>query len=236
VYTQVKRKKIPDLKKVLTVPFLIALCTATLATLPPRRGAAETGMQKVYSAIVAASERLVPEEYLVQVENEQFAQSLRDLPEDILTGEPSVVVKFRKGAGVKMFIDNVKSEYANLFAMYERYLQLSGITKVQNPEEFKRIMDQDLVVFRTEDESSITIQAWDPETGEKGDDYALFTLDKKRWMIRKAVYYLDGSPFMQLDTTYEFYGEYYLPMTIALKNLAEDETEVFRFKEYRFDV
>lgn len=230
-------KKTPvAVKNHLTAALPLVLWAAVLVVLVPRVVAAETKMRSLYRSIVSASERLVPEKYLVQVENEKFTDSLRDLPEEILTGKPRVVVRFQKGAGVRMFIDNVKTEYANLFAMYERYLQLSGITKVQNPEEFKRIMDQNLVEIKTEDESTITIQAWDPETGERGDDYALFTLDKERWMIRKAVYCLDGNPFMRLDTTYEFYGGYYLPSRIDLISLAENETEVFRFKGYRFDV
>jgi hypothetical protein len=223
------------LKRRFAAAALSMLLAAAVCILAPGAAPAETGLGSLYRSIVDASRRLVPERYRVRVENEKFTESLRDLPEEILTGRPVVMVRFQKGAGVRMFIDNVKEEYANLFAMYERYLQLSGITKVQNPEEFKRIMDQGLVAVKTEDESSLTVQAWDPETGEKGDDYALFTLDKERWMIRKAVYYVDGSPFMRLDTTYRFHGEFYLPSTLELTSLADNQTEVFRFKDYRFD-
>jgi hypothetical protein len=198
-------------------------------------GAAGSDLQQVYRSIQHTSRELVPEAYSVEVENEQFSRTLSDLPPEILTGDPSVMVRFNKGEGVRMYIENVQSEYANLFDMYERYLQLSGITRVQNPEEFGELMDKGLLALQEENARTVVIQAWDPESEERGDDYALFTLGKDKWMIRKAMYYLDGRPFMELETTYDTYGEYVLPSRITLTSLPDNEKEVFRFRNYRFN-
>ena len=182
------------------------------------------------------SAKITPESYRVRVKNKTFEDALKDLPEDILTGKgkPAVVVTFKKGEGVRIIIENIKSEYASLFSMYEDYLKFSGISKVQNPDEFKELIDRKKVSFYKEDANSVVVQAWDPEKENKDNNYALFTLDKKKWVIHKAVYYLDGSPYVQVVNSYKSYGKYYLPYKIELKNLVDNTSDVFLFEDYKF--
>ena len=191
---------------------------------------------EIYNSISAMSQRITPDSYRVRVENKTFAEALQDLPEDILTGtgKPAVVVTFKKGEGVRIIIENIKSEYASLFSMYEDYLKFSGISKVQNPGEFKELVDMGKVGFYKEDANSVVVQAWDPEKEEKDNNYALFTLDKKKWVIIKAVYYLDGAPYVQVENSYKSYGKWYLPFKIELTNLVDDTSDVFLFQEYTF--
>jgi hypothetical protein len=172
----------------------------------------------------------------VRVENDSFNEALADLPEEIRTGEeePAVMIYFEKGEGVRIVIENIHSEYASLFSMYEDYLKFSGISNVQNPLEFKKIIDQGKVQFYKEDSKNIILKAWDPEQEEKNDDYALFTLSKSKWVIEKALYYLDGTPYVQAENKYRDFGKYYLPYEIELMNLGDNSSEVFRFMEYQF--
>jgi len=192
---------------------------------------------EIYNSIAAMSKKQTPLSYRVKIENKSFKEALEDLPDDILTGEgpPSVIVQFHRGEGEKIVIENIKSEYASLFSMYEDYLKFSGISKVQNPAEFKAMIDKKKVSFYKEDSFSIVVQAWDPEKEEKDNNYALFTLDKKNWVINKAVYYLDGVPYVQAENSYKAYGKYYLPYKIVVTNLNESTSEVFLFKDYQFD-
>jgi hypothetical protein len=183
------------------------------------------------------SKKNTPQAYKVYVQNISFSEALADLPEEIRTGnkEPAVMVYFKKGEGVRIVIENIKSEYASLFSMYEDYLKFSGISNVQNPAEFKEIIDLGKLQFHREDKSTVIVKAWDPGQEERDDDYALFTLNKNKWVIVKAVYYLDGTPFVEAENRYKAFGSYYLPYEIVLKNLVEDSNEVFRFVDYRFD-
>jgi len=199
-------------------------------------GFAADKIGEVYNSILSMSKKITPDSYWVRVKNNTFEDALKDLPEDILTGKgkPAVVVTFKKGEGVKIIIENIKSEYASLFSMYEDYLKFSGISKVQNPEEFKELIDRKKVSFVKEDANSVVVQAWDPEKEEKDNNYALFTLDKKKWVIHEAVYYLDGSPYVQVVNSYKNFGKYYLPYKIELKNLADNTSNVFLFEDYTF--
>jgi len=85
-----------------------------------------------------------------------------------------------------------------------------------------------------EDEKNVILKAWDPEQEGKGDNFALFTLDKNKWVIEKALYYLDGTPYVQAENKYKDIGKYYLPYEIVLTNLVDNSSEVFRFIEYNF--
>jgi len=147
---------------------------------------------EIYKNIERMSKKTTPDYYKVRVENQKFSEALKELPEDIVIGnkKPYVVIVFKRGEGVKIIIENIKSEYTSLFSMYEDYFKFSGISKVQNPIEFKEIMDKNKIDFYKEDGDYVIVKAWDPEKEEKGDDYALFYLDKSKWIIRKAVYYL----------------------------------------------
>jgi hypothetical protein len=193
-------------------------------------------IQEIYRKITNSSERITPKSYRVRVENDSFSEALAELPEEIRTGEeePAVMIYFEKGEGVRIVIENIRSEYASLFSMYEDYLKFSGISNVQNPIEFKEIIDQGKVQFYEEDNKSIILKAWDPEQEEKNDDYALFTLSKSTWVIEKALYYLDGTPYVQAENKYKDFGKYYLPYEIELMNLGDNSSEVFRFMEYQF--
>jgi hypothetical protein len=192
---------------------------------------------EVYNEIVRMSQRNTPDSYQVRVRNQSFEEALADLPEEILTGskEPAVAIHFKKGEGVRIVIENIKSEYASLFSMYEDYLEFSGISNVQNPPELKAIIDKGKVMVQSEDENTVVLKAWDPEKVEKGDDFALFTLDKKTWVIEEAVYYLDGNPYVRAENKYKRFGSYYLPYEIVLRNLSDESSEVFLFTEYRFE-
>ena len=195
-----------------------------------------SNMQEIYSKIEDASKRMTPQFYKVRIENESFNEALNELPEEIRTGEgaPAVMVYFKKGEGVRIVIENIQSEYASLFSMYEEYLKFSGISNVQNPVEFKEIIDKGKVQFYQEDKKHIIIKAWDPEKEGKDDDYALFTLNKNKWVIEEALYYLDGNPYVQAENKYKSFGKYYLPYEIELVNLIDNSSEVFRFVDYQF--
>lgn len=193
-------------------------------------------MLEIYKNIAEMSKKQIPPSYRVRVNNRSFSEALKELPSDILTGkgEPAVVIQFQRGKGVSIVIENVKKEYSSLFSIYEDYLKFSGISKVQNPDELKTMLDKDKLKLYSEDGSSVVIQAWDPEKLEKDNNYALFTFDKKNWVINKAVYFLDGNPYVQVENSYKLYGKYYMPSKIVLRNLADNTTEEFIFEDYRF--
>ena len=55
------------------------------------------------------------------------------------------------------------------------------------------------------------------------------------WIIKKAIYYVDGSPYVEAVNNYERIGKYYLPTKIELKTLTGEEGgDVFYFKDYKF--
>ncbi len=191
----------------------------------------------IYRNVERMSKIHTPNSYRVKVENESFNEALKELPEDILTGrgEPQVLILFRKDEGVKIVIENIKGEYASLFSMYEDYFKFSGISKVQNPNELKEIIDKDKISFYKEDKNSVIVKAWDPQKEEKEDDYALFYLDKKNWVIREAIYYLDGNPYVKAVNSYKTYGKYYMPYKIVLTNMNDNSNDVFHFMDYQFN-
>jgi hypothetical protein len=194
-------------------------------------------INEVYSAIERMSNRNTPKAYRVRVQNDSFEEALSDLPAEIRTGtkKPFVAVYFKKGEGVRIVIENIKSEYASLFSMYEDYLKFSGISNIQNPSELKEIIDRDKVIVYEENTSKVVLKAWDPEKDEKDDNYALFTLTKDKWVIEEAVYFLDGNAYVRAENKYKSFGTYYLPYEIVLRNLFDESSEVFRFTEYRFE-
>lgn len=191
----------------------------------------------IYRNVERMSKIHTPNSYKVKVENESFNEALKELPEDILIGreKPQVLILFRKDEGVKIVIENIKGEYASLFSMYEDYFKFSGISKVQNPNEFKEIIDKDKISVYKEDKNSIIVKAWDPQKEEKDDDYALFYLDKKNWVIREAIYYLDGNPYVKAVNSYKTYGKYYMPYKIVLTNMNDNSSDVFHFMDYQFN-
>ncbi len=194
-------------------------------------------IETIYKNIKAMSLKYTPDHYVVRVYNDKFEEALKDLPPDVLIGgkKPEVVIVFNRGKGVKIEIRNIKEEYKNLFSMYEEYFKFSGISKVQNPSEFKDIMDAGVLSVYKEDNSTVVVKAYDPEKKEKKDDYALFYLDKKMWIIKKAIYYIDGTPYVESINSYKKIGKYYLPYKIVLNPLTgEGEKEVFYFKDYKF--
>jgi len=194
-------------------------------------------IDEIYNNIVKMSQRYTPDHYTVKVINKKFEEALKDLPKDVLIDgkKPYVLITFKKGKGVSIVIENIKEDYKSLFSMYEDYFKFSGISKVQNPVEFKKIIDAGVIKFYKEDKNYIVVQAWDPEKKEKTDDYALFYLDKKMWVIKKAIYYIDGSPYVESLNNYEKMGKYYLPNKIELKFLTDEkEGDVFYFKNYKF--
>ncbi len=193
-------------------------------------------LDEIYNNIEKMAKKNTPASYTVELVNSKFDEALEELPEDILTGKgaPKVKIQFSKGVGVKIIIENIKSEYASLFSMYEEYFKFSGISKVQNPVEFKQIIDSNKASFYEENDEFIVIQAWDPESDVKDENYALFSLDKSKWVIMKAVYYLDGTPFVQAENSYKFFGNYYMPYRIELIYLTEDASDVFLFRDYNF--
>ena len=123
-----------------------------------------SNIQEIYRKIVDSSERITPKSYRVRVENDSFSEALAELPEEIRTGEeePAVMIYFEKGEGVRIVIENIRSEYASLFSMYEDYLKFSGISNVQNPMEFKEMIDQGKVQFYEEDNKNIILKVWEP--------------------------------------------------------------------------
>ncbi len=197
----------------------------------------DMGIMEVYKNIEAKSKVITPESYRVNVENEKFREALAELPEELLTGEgePSVLVSFRKGEGVNITIENIDEEYASIFSYIEDYFKFSGISKVQNPVEFKEIIDKGKVELYKENEDSIVVKAWDPEKEEKDDNYALFYLEKRNWIITKAQYFLDGSPFVEAENCYRKYGKYYMPYKIVLTSLNEESADEFIFRDYQFN-
>ncbi|RLA89625.1 MAG: hypothetical protein DRG20_04465 [Deltaproteobacteria bacterium] len=198
---------------------------------------ADKKIVEIYNNIAKMSQIYTPEHYAVKVINKKFEEALKELPEDVLISgkKPYVLIDFTKGKGVRILIENIKDEYKSLFSMYEDYFKFSGISKVQNPMEFKEIIDQGVVKFYKEDKNYVIVQAWDPEKKDKKDDYALFYLDKKMWIIKKAIYYIDGTPYVEAINHYEKIGKYYLPTRIELKSLTEEGGgDVFYFKDYQF--
>ncbi len=135
-------------------------------------GYSQERILQIYKNIVKMAEKNTPSSYTVEVENKKFKEALGELPEDILTGEgaPAVKIQFSKGEGVKIIIENIKSEYATLFSMYEEYFKFSGISKVQNPVEFKQIIDNNKADFYKENKEFVIVQAWDPEKKERDNN------------------------------------------------------------------
>jgi len=193
-------------------------------------------LQQIYSNINEMSGKITPRSYRVRVENNKFDEALKELPQDILTGDgkPFVSIYFRKGEGVRIVIENVQSEYASLFSYIEDYVKFSGISKVQNPQEFKVMLDKDKIEYYREEKDFVIVKAWDPETEVKDDNYALFYLDKKNWVIKKAVYYVDGTQFVEAENSYKKFGQYYLPYKIVLTSLNDNSQDVFTLKDYTF--
>jgi len=199
-------------------------------------GLSDVKIMEIFKNIDAMSKKHTPPSYKVRVENQKFSDALQELPKEILTGEgtPSVSIHFHKGEGIKIVIENIDSEYASIFSYIEDYFKFSGISKVQNPVEFKEFIDNDKVDFYKEEKDFVIVKAWDPENDVKDDNYALFYLDKKNWVIKKAVYYLDGIPFVQADNSYKSFGNYYMPYKIVLTSVNENTSDVFLFKDYQF--
>jgi hypothetical protein len=191
---------------------------------------------EIYNNINVMADRITPASYRVRIENNKFEEALKELPEEILTGEgePSVAIYFCKGEGVKIIIENIDSDYASIFSYIEDYFKFSGISKVQNPVEFKEIIDSGKIELYQETEDYTVVKAWDPEKDELDDNYALFYLDKKKWVINEAVYYLDGEPFVRAENSYKSFGKYYMPYKIVLTSLNENTSDVFLFKNYTF--
>lgn len=218
-------------RPVFSVLVVVLVAAVTQVAMPTQER-----LQNIYQSILRASRTHTPETYSVRIKNGSLEDSLKELPEDILTGtgDPQVILQFRKGEGVSMYIENVKEEYAHLFSMYEEYLQSSGISKVQNPPEFKSIMEKDRVAFQSEKADSVILKVWDPKGEIEEGNYALFTLDKGRWVIRQVVYYLEDEPIIRLENDYRSYGSYYMPEQIVMTNLRDSSTEIFRFENYKF--
>lgn len=217
-------------------PLFLVFAAIIFATVTQVAMPTQEKLQSIYQSILAASKKHTPETYSVRIKNGSLEDSLKELPEDILTGTgaPQVMLRFQKGKGVSMYIKNVKEEYAHLFSMYEEYLQSSGISKVQNPPEFKSIMDINRVAFQSEEKDTVILKVWDPKGEIEEGNYALFTLDKGKWVIRKVVYYLEDEPIIRLENDYKTYGSYYMPGQIVMTNLRDSSTEIFRFENYTF--
>jgi hypothetical protein len=196
----------------------------------------EPNLQEIYKNIDLMSSKNTPQTYKVRVENGKFEEALKELPKDILSGsgKPYVSIYFKKGEGVRIVIENVQSEYASLFSYIEDYVKFSGISKVENPPEFKEMIDKGMVAPYKEDKDYVILKGWDPKKGVKDDNYALFYLTKKNWVIEKAIYYVDGTPFVQADNSYKKYGQYYLPYKIVLTSLNDNSQDVFNLKDYSF--
>jgi len=218
-------------KETFMVVILLIIC------FPAQTIRGDQKINQIYNKIVEMANANTPQSYTVTVENRKFTEALKELPEDILTGKgkPSVVIRFKKGEGFRVVIENIKKEYESLFSMYEDYFKFSGISKVQNPQEFKEIIDQGMVDYYGEEGKYVIVQAWDPEKKVKDDTYALFYLDKKNWVISKAEYFLDGVLYVEAENSYKLFGKYYLPYRIVLNYLNEQISDVFMFKDYRFN-
>ena len=198
--------------------------------------AADETIEDIYRNIVRNSKVQTPDSYIVKIENKSFEDALEELPREILEGEgdPKVVIEFNKNEGVRILIENIKLEYRSLFSMYEEYFKFSGISKVQNPAELREIIDSDKIrVYKSEPELLI-LQAWDPASEKKDDNFAYFYLDRNHWVISEAVYYLDGNPYVKAQNSYKAFGKYYMPYKIVLTNMDDNTSDTFFFKEYRF--
>lgn len=197
---------------------------------------AEERIEEIYRHIEKMSRAQTPDSYTVIIENRSFEEALKELPEEILEGEgrPRVVVSFKKNTGVKILIENIKEEYTSLFSMYEEYFKFSGISKVQNPIELREIIDSNKISIHKVEPNIVVLQAWDPQKEENDDNYAFFYLDRKRWVISQAVYYLDGNPYVKAENSYKTFGKYYMPYKIVLTNLNDNSSDVFFFKDYQF--
>ena len=64
-------------------------------------------------------------------------------------------------------LGSATKRYAALFSMYEDYLRFSGISKVQNPAEFKEIIDKGKVELQNGDSVFVVMKAWDPTKEER---------------------------------------------------------------------
>lgn len=192
---------------------------------------------EIYREVERRSKISTPKSYTARIENKKMEEALSEIPQELITGKekPSVRVMFRRDNGVRIVVENIDSEYSSLFSLYEEYFRFSGISKFQNPSEFLRIIEEKKAVLYDEDEKFAVIQAWDPEKEEKDDNYALFYLDKKNWLIERAIYYLDGNLYMKAENSYKAYGKYYLPDRITLTNLIDNTSDIFLFKDYTFN-
>ena len=218
------------MKKVFLILILCAGLTAT-------GFASDETIEDVYTNIVKSSKVHTPDSYTVRIENKSFDDALEELPREILEGDgdPQVVIDFKKSRGVRILIENIKEEYRSLFSMYEEYFKFSGISKVQNPMELREIIDKDRIRIHKRSKDTLVLQAWDPSSEEKDDNYAYFYLDRKKWVISEAVYYLDGNPYVKAQNSYKPYGKYYMPYKIVLTNLNDNTSDTFFFEEYNFD-
>ncbi|MBN2325349.1 MAG: hypothetical protein JXQ30_16590 [Spirochaetes bacterium] len=218
------------MKKVL---LLMVLCVGLSRTV----FAADKQIEEIYKNIVKSSKVQTPDSYTVKIENKSFEDALKELPKEILEGkgDPKVVVEFKKNEGVRIIIENIKEEYRSLFSMYEEYFKFSGISKVQNPVELREIIDSDKIRVYKSGSEVIVLQAWDPTQEAKDDNFAYFYLDKKRWVISEAVYYLDGNPYVKAQNSYKSFGKYYMPYEIVLTNMNDNTSDTFFFKDYRFN-
>ena len=198
---------------------------------------ADEEIEKIYKNIERMSDVNTPDSYKVMIENKNFDEALEELPPEILEGKdrPRVVISFKKREGVKILIENIKEEYTSLFSMYEEYFKFSGISKVQNPKELREIIDRDKISVYKVDLNFVVLQAWDPTKEEKDDNYAFFYLDKKKWVISEAVYYLDGNPYVKAQNSYKSFGKYYMPYKIVLTNMNDNSSDVFLFRDYNFN-
>ena len=198
---------------------------------------ADEKIEEIYRNVAKMSGVYTPESYRVMIENESFKEALEELPKEIMEGDdqPRVVISFKKKKGVQILIENIKEEYRSLFSMYEEYFKFSGISKVQNPSELREIIDRNKISVHKTDKNVVVLQAWDPQKEQKDDNYAFFYLDRSKWVISKAVYYLDGNPYVKAENSYKTYGKYYMPYKIVLTNLTDNSSDVFFFKNYDFN-
>lgn len=199
--------------------------------------AADEKIEDIYRNIVRNSKVQTPGYYTVKIENKSFEDALEELPKEILegNGDPRVVIEFKKGEGVRILIENIKEEYRSLFSMYEEYFKFSGISKVQNPAELREIIDSDKIRIYKSGPEVLVLQAWDPASEKKDDNFAYFYLDRNRWVISEALYYLDGNPYVKAQNSYKSFGKYYMPYKIVLTNMIDNTNDTFFFKDYQFD-
>ena len=199
--------------------------------------AADEKIEDIYRNIVRNSKVQTPGYYTVKIENKSFEDALKELPKEILegNGDPRVVIEFKRGEGVRILIENIKEEYRSLFSMYEEYFKFSGISKVQNPAELREIIDSDKIRIYKSGPEVLVLQAWDPASEKKDDNFAYFYLDRNRWVISEALYYLDGNPYVKAQNSYKSFGKYYMPYKIVLTNMIDNTNDTFFFKDYQFD-